>query len=291
MSVVWLWPVAVLSPLCLVLLTFRWSLFLRSRGSKFRFFDLLPILWGGQFCNTFLPGAVGGDVYKAVIIARMSEGAKAESAATVVLDRFCALVTLGALGAAGLWEERTVLGEVFAQGVNIPRGIAVGGGVAVATAILTTFAFFAIPRLKPSRLAIAAILVRIWSTLLAGLTEWKVMAVAVFVSLLIHLSNFAIFYCLGRGLHFELTFGQVMLIMPMVILIAMLPITINGHGLREVLLTAYFLWANPGRLIGLGAAEAAIAISFLYVANDLVWNLPGGLLMVLRKPKTSIDEH
>jgi hypothetical protein len=57
-----------------------------------------------------------------------------------------------------------------------------------------------------------------------------------------------------------------------------------GHGLRELLLIAYFtqmgltLNGHPES----GAREIAIAWSLILVANDLLWSLPGGIWYLVR---------
>ena len=58
----------------------------------------------------------------------------------------------------------------------------------------------------------------------------------------------------------------------------MLPITITGHGLRELLLIAYFtqIGITLGGFEG-GVREIAVAFSLLLVANDLIWCIPGGI--------------
>jgi hypothetical protein len=63
-----------------------------------------------------------------------------------------------------------------------------------------------------------------------------------------------------------------------------LPITINGHGLRELLLIAYFtqLGVNLGARTDISVREVAVAFSLLMVANDLLWSLPGGWQYLMR---------
>jgi hypothetical protein len=60
--------------------------------------------------------------------------------------------------------------------------------------------------------------------------------------------------------------------------------TINGHGLRELILIAYFteMGITVGRSGGSGVREIAIAFSLLLVADDLLWSIPGGIWYMLR---------
>ncbi len=279
-----LW-VMLLSPLCLLLLTGRWRLFLQARGLNLPYIDLLQILWGGQFCNTFLPGAVGGDIYKAVAIGRRQPHAQVEAATTVLLDRFCALLTLGALAIVGFSVERAPLRAALDGKIAWPHWLlpaALGGGLLVVTA--AAFGWHWTGR-TGRREAVWGAVKRAGQTLLIGVRDWRTMTLASSVSLVIHLANFAIFFLLARALHIGIGFGQVVLIMPVVLFVAMLPVTVNGHGLREILLIGYFRWLHPEAGAGIGPAEAAVAVSLLYVANDLLWNLPGGIWLILRRAK------
>ena len=67
-------------------------------------------------------------------------------------------------------------------------------------------------------------------------------------------------------------------------LLIMLPVTINGHGLRELLLIAYFtqMGIGIGWFGGSGVREIAVAFSLVLVANDLLWSIPGGIWYMAR---------
>lgn len=71
--------------------------------------------------------------------------------------------------------------------------------------------------------------------------------------------------------------------MPVILFVVLLPITINGHGLRELLLIGYFGYMG---IVLQGDAQSgvqgiALALSLLVVGNDLLWALPGGVWYLL----------
>jgi uncharacterized protein (TIRG00374 family) len=75
--------------------TFRWWLLLRGLGLVVSFFRALRLQLIGLFFNTTMPGAVGGDIIKAVYIIReQTKQSKTAAMLTVLLDR---VVGLGAL--------------------------------------------------------------------------------------------------------------------------------------------------------------------------------------------------
>jgi hypothetical protein len=102
----------------------------------------------------------------------------------------------------------------------------------------------------------------------------------------LHALNFFIFYCFCRALHVAITWPEVLLMMPVLMLLVMLPVTINGHGLRELLLVGYF--THFGVTIvghsGMPVQDIAVAVSLLGVTNELLWSIPGGLWYFARTP-------
>ena len=104
------------------------------------------------------------------------------------------------------------------------------------------------------------------------------------LSFAIHITNFSIAYLFARALGISITYLQILLMMPVVLFLVLLPITINGHGLRELLLIGYFtqmgiaLSGHPES----GAREIAIALSLVLVTNDLLWSIPGGIWYLAR---------
>jgi uncharacterized protein (TIRG00374 family) len=71
----------------------RWYLLVRALGLPLRFTDALRYGLIGVFFNTFLPGAVGGDIIKAAVLAR-GQTRRTAAVATVVMDRAIALWAL-----------------------------------------------------------------------------------------------------------------------------------------------------------------------------------------------------
>ena len=77
---------AVLLCLLAVLLTLvRWHVLTRLQGLPVRLGDTLRVGAVGLFDNTFLPGALGGDVVKAVLLTR-EDDRRATAVATILAD-------------------------------------------------------------------------------------------------------------------------------------------------------------------------------------------------------------
>jgi glycosyltransferase 2 family protein len=86
-----------------MLLTFlRWYILVRAQGLPFDLASALRLGLVGFYWSTFLPGSVGGDIIKAVAVAR-EQNRRTVAVATVLLDRV--------IGLCGLFWLVTLLGS------------------------------------------------------------------------------------------------------------------------------------------------------------------------------------
>jgi uncharacterized membrane protein YbhN (UPF0104 family) len=102
---------------CYVLLgTLRWFLLLRGLSVKASFLPTVRLQMIGFFFNTVMPGAVSGDVIKAVYVIReQKERGKTRAMLTILLDRIVGLVGLFVVagvalifGSGDLWTNPTL---------------------------------------------------------------------------------------------------------------------------------------------------------------------------------------
>ncbi|MFZ4397671.1 MAG: lysylphosphatidylglycerol synthase transmembrane domain-containing protein, partial [Kiritimatiellia bacterium] len=90
----WLLAAHLLMLLPLAICMLRWKLILNSQSMPLTWPRVAAIFMIGQFFNTFMLGATGGDLMKAWYTARASHQRKAEAVTTIVLDRFAGLLGL-----------------------------------------------------------------------------------------------------------------------------------------------------------------------------------------------------
>ena len=92
------WSVLTIGVGCLLVsvgLSFvRWYLLVRALGLSFRLVDALRLGSLGFALNFVALGNVGGDLFKAIFIARDQPGQRTEAVATVVVDRVLGLFTM-----------------------------------------------------------------------------------------------------------------------------------------------------------------------------------------------------
>jgi uncharacterized protein (TIRG00374 family) len=82
---------------------FRWFLLLRGQGLHVKYGQVLKLQLIGFFFNTAIPGAVGGDIIKAVYVIRgLHSDRKTPAMLTILLDRIFGLCALFFLGTAAV---------------------------------------------------------------------------------------------------------------------------------------------------------------------------------------------
>jgi uncharacterized membrane protein YbhN (UPF0104 family) len=260
---------SALTLLLITSLAFRWRIFLRLQEIRLPFLTILSVTWMGQFFNSFLPGSTGGDVIKIYQVCRLRPDRKAAVAATVIADRLSALVALLLLAAVSFVIEPLPLRLL--RELHVPTMLIVILGVIAGVVGLVAFRMI-------KRTQLGGKFLRLWLACRETLALNLSLVLAVAFSLAIHLLNFFVIYLFARSLHLTASVGQILLMMPVVLFLVLLPITINGHGLRELLLIGYFTQMGI-TTAGRSAApqEVAVALSLLVVTNDLLWSLPGGL--------------
>lgn len=91
---IYLVPAFFLFVISKVASAYRTLLILNQYGIPISGWDNLKLYWTGMFYNLFLPGGIGGDVYKTVMINKMHENGLKISAGSVLIDRIAGVAAL-----------------------------------------------------------------------------------------------------------------------------------------------------------------------------------------------------
>lgn len=125
----------------------RWYTLVRALDLPFTLRNAVRLGMVGTFYNTFLPGAIGGDLVKAFFIAKGQPGRRAAAVSTVVADRalglFGLLVFGGFVGGA-VWASGN---EYIARSEPL-QWIIIGSAIA---AVLVAFGYLALGWVSPAR--------------------------------------------------------------------------------------------------------------------------------------------
>lgn len=234
----------------------------------------------GQFFNSFMFGAVGGDVVKALYLYRYAPGQKTHATLSVLIDRALGLFILlcGSLLVLP-WQLRSLHGTDAANAALVALivvfGLMVAGGLAL---------FFTPFHRAPARLQALWRRVphhRIAELVVTGFRQHGTapgltlgaFAAGIAVTLVLIAGG----YCIALGIGLPVSYLQLLIIITVAICVTSLPISIGGHGVREGIFVLMFA-AFGAIALERGGSENAILFSVLFFAIPLVWSLVGGVL-------------
>ncbi|HEV3006143.1 MAG TPA: glycosyltransferase, partial [Pirellulales bacterium] len=201
----------------------RWSRLARGVGLRSTYRQCLRWYFEGSFFSLCLPTSIGGDVWKAWRLAGTS-GERLLAGCTVLADRLAGLTALLVIGLAALAKRsfQLSLGETAV----VALGLYLGALAAI------TIALAALDWLGG----------RLWRWPLFGDLVFKLSPFghhpavaweAVTWGLVVQSLNVAAVWLLGRALGLDLPTGVYAFAVPLVSLATVLPISLNGVGVRE----------------------------------------------------------
>jgi uncharacterized protein (TIRG00374 family) len=264
--------------LALVIGAYRWRRLLIAADIHLGIPELGRVYAVSTFSGTFLPTTVGGDVTRALLVARRGP-MLGRTAVTVIVDRVAGLI--GLLGVA--W-----IGVVVAP-TSTPRGTLpflawvtaafILGGAVAAAAILRDSPIAR--RLVPRRIAGLARDAR--HQIRDCLHQPRLLAVVVASSLAFQALVAAQIVFLARAIDVHVGFPTAAVAVALVTVATLAPISIGGFGVREGTYVAIFGAAS------ISATDATL-ISLLTVVVLFVASLPGAYLLARRGLKPALSE-
>ncbi|HXX93046.1 MAG TPA: lysylphosphatidylglycerol synthase transmembrane domain-containing protein [Planctomycetota bacterium] len=261
-------------------LALRWWILLEGSGFRVPIAQVFLMTYAGGFFNKFLPGAVGGDLTKA-ILAVQGEERKAAVVGTVILDRLVGLAVMIVLGAAcmtpyvGSFEDRRL--AILIYGLF--------GGM-----VLGYLVYFnpLLRRMVGSRLPFQRVRQELDGVFRAAKEERGRVALAALISLAAQSSGILIVYGLARSLGIDsLGLWAFFIFEPIIFIVTAIPISVGGWGVQEgayAYLFGKFGGIDPNR---------AIALSVLYNISMILATIPGGVLFALggaRRRRAAVPE-
>jgi len=260
----------------------RWKVLLKAQRVEVPLSLTIKSYLVGTFFNQFLPTIVGGDVVRGMDTAKPC-GSLTKSLTIILFERFTGIIVLLMLVSTGIALQIGRFKEVSYWPVFVL------GFLVVATVIFlwregVDLSF--LERKIPFKIGKAVI--RKISTVLEILVQfrshpWPLIKV-IFWGLALQLLFILHYYLLSIAFSLSLPFSFFMVVIPVIFLLSMLPVSINGIGVRENLFVYFFAKVSV-------SPEKSLAIAWMAFAMILFYALIGGVIYMVRKgEKESISE-
>jgi uncharacterized membrane protein YbhN (UPF0104 family) len=276
-SVPWL-LLALLVYFCHVLTsTWRWHLLLTAQNVHVPQRDLLSSLLVSCFFNNFLPSNIGGDVVR---IRDTARPARSKTLATLVIlaDRVMGVIGLflvAAVAATVARETRGVSGSPmlpFWLWAMLALGAAIVVPVVLSPAGLGRL-------LTPLRILHPEWVGERLDTLTATLHRFRAqpgLLASCFTGAIAVQTLLVIYYlAVVHALHMPVTVWDLAVIVPISLVVQMLPLSVNGFGLREATFSFYFT------RLGL-PVQAGVLLSLVATGLAMLFSLSGAAVYLSR---------
>lgn len=253
----WLLACILLIVLTLSLQIVRWYLLVRSLNIPFTLWRAFQLGLLGLFGNTFLPGAVGGDFFKAYFLAKDSPGQRTAAVSTVLTDRgvglFGLILFTAALGSIA-WakgDARILANANLQWVVKVSAAIAAGSIVGF---LLLGF----LPQCRVDRFAdrlrslpkVGVVLANLWYAVWEFRQHMRVMAYGVVLTAASHFAMVFTFHVAARVFPPEhpetdlATLSELMVIAPIGFVAQALPLAPGGVGVGEAAFAGLYRLAD-----------------------------------------------
>ena len=266
----WIAAAVALVLLDRALMAQRWIALLAplTPGTRPPLREVLRIFFVSTFVGSFVP-SLAGDVYRAYSLSRLRVSG-AEAAASVLMDRVLGVLSIVALGtAAAVAVEPALLDRGVLAALSAAAAVCVGVAVVVFSSTAVVRARRLLARLPGERVRASAERLLIAVRNYAG--HRSVLAGVLGTSVAVQGIRVLQAFCLGTALGLTVPLTAYLVFIPVILLVMLLPVTVNGLGTGQLAFESLF-----GRA-GVTSPEA-FALSILFIALGIVGNLPGGVL-------------
>ena len=231
----WLLAAIVFVAASKVVSAYRLNIYFKNIMIILQFGNSLKLYWLGMFYNIFLPGGIGGDAYKVILLNRAYKHIPTKKiGAAVLLDRISGVVALGLLAAVFYWL--------------IYRG--------------SNYSWWLIVAIVPGLLLYYLGIKNLFPSFLPGFYP------TFFMGLAVQLLQVLCVWCIMQSIGISGHFTQFQLLFLLSSIVAILPFSIGGLGAREVV----FLWGASQFMLD---PHQAVYISILFYLLHLVVSLVG----------------
>jgi uncharacterized membrane protein YbhN (UPF0104 family) len=284
-SPTWLAAALWLYFIMIVVSAWRWALLLRAQHVTLGLGSLTRSFLVATFFNNFLPSNIGGDVIR-IRDTAAAAGSKTLATTVVFVDRgigLLGLVFVAALGASAAAARSEAAGPLGPGLLWTLLGAAIGLS---APAVLMPQRVGQL--LSPLRALhqewVSVRIERLTGALARFRDAPRAIAACFAGAVVVQLILVGFYAAIAQAVGLAVPLAHLAILVPVSFVVQMLPISVNGFGVREATFGLYFT------RLGL-PLEAALALSFLGAALMMLFSVSGAVVLVRGTGLSSTDSR
>lgn len=260
---------------------YRWKMLMRPLMPVLSTPRLFGIYCIGLFFNLTFPTVVGGDVVKMYYAGKPSK-AYAQSFAATFLDRDAGMLAMMIIACIAI-----LIHPVRVPGVPVPLIIwstfaaFIAGNIAIFAPYFHRRLIALLRRFHLTKIAVKIDLISNAFQIMGK--HPTVLMIALLISFFNQLLVIAVTWIMATGLRLEISPLFFLVFVPVITLISMIPISLNGMGLREYAFMSLF------GAIGVPTASG-IALGVLSSIVVIVSSLPGGIVYIFLRNRNDLQQ-
>jgi len=262
----------------------RWWLLVRAQQFPFRLRDAIRYGFVGLTTNFVVPGTVGGDLLKALLLVRDQASRRAAAAATVVVDRLVGLLGLFVIGALASLALHDFPDSPAVKANTVVLWAGSAAGLAVVALLLVPRSTAWVPARRFAKLPLVGPALR---DLIEGMNQYRSRPATVAAALGLSLVNnsgmiLGLYYC-ARAMQppWIPSLAAHFYFRPTTELFSALSMIPGGFGAREFAVREAYVVLNPGAVSDDAAAAAGLAAALAFRVVSLSVALSGLCLCLL----------
>ncbi len=254
----------------------RWNILLKENNAQYKLTELMKFYLVSNFFNHFLPTRFGGDIIRIADTRDMDEGTSA-SMAIVFIERISGIFILIIFALIS-----SIIRMNFVEDLHFLWLIIIAGllGIIFLYILIKKLPVNYFLKFNPKYKKLKLFLVKFNSfhiIIKGNLLKDKVLLKVLFWGFILQLNVIIHYYLIGLSLGVNIPFIDYFLIISILLIVLSVPISVNGIGVREFVLTKFFT------IYGFTNPAIAISFSFLDMLFNLILGIIGGIIYILRK--------
>jgi len=286
-SLPWLGVALVLYLAMVVISSWRWGLLLHAQHVRIGLGALTNSYLVATYYNNFLPSNIGGDVIRIRDTARPT-GSMTFATTIVLIDRGVGLLGLVFVAAIGATMGDWMSERIGPLGPGILWAAFVAGSAAATAAFLMPHGIGWL--LKPLRVIhqewVGERIEQLTGVLGRFRNAPRALGGGFMGALGVQAVLIGFYAAIARALHISVPFTHLAIVVPLSFIVQMLPVSVNGLGVRE------WTWRTYFTLLG-DPAQGGVEIAFVGFIVIMVFSLSGAVAQFVRRhpaAETVIDQ-